>query len=738
MSCKSPYIFALVLGLLARPALSSPTGALAGHVIDVESGEPVSWTTVVIEALGLGRTSNAEGYFFFATLPPGEYVLQTQRIGYHDTRFKVQVTAGDTTRVNLKTGHELLEVETTVVEGARTRPVSALQEPEVVFSGSKLRQSLSRTIAETIDYEPGIAQRSMGPAPSRPVLRGLGGDRLLLLEDGERTGDLSATSSDHAVAIEPMTTQRIEVVRGPRTLIYGSNALGGVVNVVRGYVPSEHPERPGGSLAWQGESVNSGLSGGLAFTHPLGPLALRLDSSLRAAGDISTPRGTLTNTAIRTGNASAGLSLVRPWGYIGGAGSLYDTEYGIPPAPQGGHPNGVSIDLERQHLEVRGQILSGPAWVRQLNLHHAFSRYRHGEFEAGGALGLEFGVLTHNSSALAQYNQLGPFVNGALGLWYEYRNYAAAGLNFTPAAEEYAGALFTYQEWERGPWTASAALRFDARRIEPREERVSRAVGRIQPRTFSGLSGGFSGHFLAAKNLALGATLMRTFRAPGIEELFSEGPHLAVYAYEVGNGDLGSERGLGLELFVDYHQARGHLHLAFFRNDIHAYIFPRNTGVRSQRRADLFLYQTVGERALMDGAEAAFDWHVTRRWKAAGILSYVRGKLTDRGDEPIPRLPPLQGRISLACEPTKALGAAVALRLAAEQNRPGRFEGPTEGYAVLDISGQYHVHWRGHLHTFALTLENATDAVYRKHLNRVKEILPEPGRNLRLLHKVFF
>ena len=105
---------------------------------------------------------------------------------------------------------------------------------------------------------------------------------------------------------------------------------------------------------------------------------------------------------------------------------------------------------------------------------------------------------------------------------------------------------------------------------------------------------------------------------------------------------------------------------------------------------------------------------------------------------PIPRLPPLQGRISLACEPTKALGAAVALRLAAEQNRPGRFEGPTEGYAVLDISGQYHVHWRGHLHTFALTLENATDAVYRKHLNRVKEILPEPGQNLRLLHKVVF
>ena len=184
-----------------------------------------------------------------------------------------------------------------------------------------------------------------------------------------------------------MTTERIEIVRGPRTLLYGSNALAGVVNVVRGYVPSERPDGLGGSVAYQGESVNRGLSGGLTLEQALGPLALRFDSSLRNADDIATPHG---SSPIRTSArpiASVGLSLVRPWGHVGASGSLYDSDYGIPPDPQGGHPDGVSIDLQRQHLEGRGETLIGPDWLKRLEWHHSFSRYQHGEFEASGRLG---------------------------------------------------------------------------------------------------------------------------------------------------------------------------------------------------------------------------------------------------------------------------------------------------------------------------------------------------------------
>ena len=158
------------------------------------------------------------------------------------------------------------------------------------------------------------------------------------------------------------------------------------------------------------------------------------------------------------------------------------------------------------------------------------------------------------------------------------------------------------------------------------------------------MSAGLSNHYRASSTLTLGTTLMRTFRAPGIEELFSEGPHLAAYSYEVGNGALDSERGLGLELFADYDREKGHVHLAVFRNAINGYIFPKNSW-RAQLcgAADLFLYRTVGERVLMYGAEANFDWRLVEPWKVAGTLSYVRGRLIDLDDEPLPRLPPLQG-----------------------------------------------------------------------------------------------
>ena len=155
--------FAPVLGLAVSSAWGDQTGSLAGHVIDAESGQSVGWTTVVIEGLERARMSDAEGYFFFANVPSGAHVLQSLHVGYREERFKVEVVAGDTTHVDLVIGHESLQVEGILIEGEHRSAVSPLQAPEIVFSGSKLRQNLSRTIAETIAYEPGIAQRYDGP-----------------------------------------------------------------------------------------------------------------------------------------------------------------------------------------------------------------------------------------------------------------------------------------------------------------------------------------------------------------------------------------------------------------------------------------------------------------------------------------------------------------------------------------------------------------------------------------------
>ena len=724
--------------LLFSVAEAATTGSLRGQALDADTGEPVGWVLLVVEGGGRALSADSEGRFAFQDLPAGDHVIKTLRLGYHAARFPFTIRTGATTRLDLKLSHMPLEAEGLVVEGHTIRTISELREPEIVFSGTKLRQHLSRTIAETIDHEPGIAQRSMGPAPARPVLRGLSGDRLLVIEDGERTGDLSGSSSDHAVAIEPMTTDGIEVVRGPAALLYGSNTLGGVVNVVRGYIPAEQLERPGGTFTWQGDTVSGGLAAGLALQRPLGPFVARLDGSLRDTGDIGTPQGSLINTNVATKNASIGLGLIRSWGRAGVAGSFYNSAYGIPPDPAGGHPAGVDIDLQRQHAQARAEFRGGPAWLQRLDLHHTFSRYQHAEREASGAIGMEFGVLSHNSRALAHTRNLGPFSSGTFGLFYEYRNFAVGGFNFTPATEEYAVAVLSYQEWIRGPLKTSAALRLDGRRVEPRHTRQSRTAGAISNRDFNGLSGGLSTRYQFNRDLALGVAAMRTFRAPGVEELFSEGPHLAAYAYEVGNAALDSERGLGLEISVDYDRPTGHIHLAFFRNAIDHYIFPRNTGQPSLRRGDLLLYRMDGINALMHGLETTFDWHAHPNVALGGTFGYVRGVLTGANDANIPRLPPLQGRLALTIEPSEALTFDLALRLGADQERTGDFEEPTPGYAVFDYSAQYYRNLWGYLHTFSLTFENLTNATYRNHLNRVKKIMPEPGRNLRILHKIFF
>ena len=721
----------------------SPGGVLFGITVDSNTGEPLGWTQLLIAELNRSITAHDDGTFHFFSLPAGVYTLKTFRVGYQDLAFKVTVTADDTTEITLALTGAPVAGKAVTVEGDRDDLLSALTRADVEVSGKKLRQNLGRTIAETIDSEPGISQRTLGPAPARPVLRGMGGDRLLVLEDGERTGDLSATASDHAVVIEPLAAERIEVIRGPEALLYGSGSLGGVINVARGYVPATLAHHVNGAVSLQGESVNRGYSGGAFLNAPLGPLSLRMDGSYRDARDIATPLGDLPNTAIRTLNGSAGISLVRSWGYVGTSGSLYESDYGIPPDSVAGHPGGVRIDLNRRHLESRAELLPRSGWVRRLTLRHSFTRYRHSEIEYSERLGREiagtgFDVLTHHLSAMMRFNQSGIFRNGALGVCGEFRDHSTpAGRNLTPRSNEYAGAVFGYQEanWQR--FAVNGALRFDVKQVRPRENLgdVTQA-GRVRERSFRGVSGAFSGIYQPWNGFYLGATALRSFRAPGIEELFSVGPHLAVYTYEVGNADLAPERGLGLEGFLEVRHQRGHVRVAAFRNDISNYIFPENTGKRSSRIYSLFEYRFSGKNALLSGIEGAFDWQLFQRWFAGGTFSYVRGELRD-SREPLPRIPPLEGKLNLRYQAGQfSLGGG--MNAAAAQNRIGRFESTTAGYVAFSLFGQYNFSAGGLFHTLSLNAGNLLDSEYRKHLNWVKHIMPEPGRNVRLLYKMFF
>ena len=714
------------------------TAVISGSVEDAETGEPVRHAQVLAEEGNRSSRTDRQGRFEIRFLEPGVYTLTAWRIGYEPLTSRVSVGGAgpDTSRVVLRMPVSPIQLGEVVVQGQGAS--EALRDSDMDMEGKRLRQYLGSTIAETLDNEPGISMRSMGPAPARPVLRGLGGERLLVMEDGGRTGDLSATSPDHAVAIDPLMTERIEVVRGPAALLYGSNALGGVVNVVRGYIPVGMPSETHAVGVLQGQSANNGVSGGFSVEAPAGGFAVRADGSMREAGDVSTPVGVLANTSLTTGNGSVGASRIGAWGYAGVSGSYYASRYGIPGGFVGAHPNGVDIELSRRYLKAKGLLLDVVPRFSHLEFEGSFSRYLQQEYEASGLLGIEFGLLSYYGRILARTH--GRRQNRLTSLWGGYRNNASSGFTFTPNSQEWMAAAYRYQDINLRNLSLQGALRYDIRAVRPRASgrfalgEETRA-GRIRDRTTGGFSGSFRFFRRFGDRFSVGLGGVRSVRMPGIEELFSTGPHLAAYTFEIGNADLDAEKGLGFETFAEYRSERFSGSLNAYRYHIRDYMYPRNTGEISVRTL-LAVYQQTGASVRMTGSEASFALRMSPSVTLSGSGAYVRGDLVD-DDEPMPLIPPLRGRFEAAYARGKIRlsGSAEAAR---RQDRLGAFEEPTDGYVVFGAYAQYYLSRGRLLYTFDIGAENATNAEYRDHLSRVKSIMPQQGRNLKMLVKVLW
>ncbi|NNE69098.1 MAG: TonB-dependent receptor [Rhodothermales bacterium] len=708
------------------------SSVIVGRVESAATGEPVEFAQILVQEAHRSTSSDERGSFLLRHMPSGAFTLQAYRIGFFPLEIPIVLVPDDTLRLTLRMRDSLIESAEVIVEGDRdgTQTVEPLSELE----GSRLRQHLGTTIAETLSQEPGLSMRSMGPAPARPVLRGLGGERLLVLEDGGRTGDLSATSSDHALVIDPITADRIEIVRGPAALIYGSNTLGGAVNVVRDYVPTTLPDRLHLTISGQGQSVSRGLAGGAVVKAPIGNNAVfRADGTYRTADDVNTPDGRLGNTALDTGTGSVGASIVRPWGYAGVSGSLYDSGYGIPGGFVGAHPDGVSIEMNRRHLRTRAEWVNPLRGIRHLDIRGSYSRYFHQEFESNGLVGIEYGLLTYDATAIAHTRGSGRLEEGAAGFWVEYRDYASGGFSSTPPTTEWSMAGFGYQEVDLGPTLLAVGARYDVRRVAPSREFES-DIGMVRARDFGGVSASASLQWPVTTGMTLGATAMRSIRLPGIEELYSDGPHLAAYSFEVGNPDLGVEVGTGLELSSRWEGQRLSGSAAAYVNWFSGYIFPQNTG-EINTRIYLPIFQYAGADARMEGAEASLTARLSDAWSLSGNASYVRGTLTEL-DQPIPWTPPFQHSVSVRYE-QRALTVGASLRGSSGQERLSEFEEPTDGYLVPDLFGEYILTTSGTLQTITLAIDNVTNTVYRDHLSRVKSIMPEPGRNVRLVYRVY-
>ena len=714
-------------------AIALPQSAsVSGQVVDDLTSLPISdvqVTLVVEEATILSRT-DANGNFRFDGIAPGTYTLRFVRDTYQMLESVIDVARNlPSLTVSLKS--RTVQLEEILVTPDDDALANLEKTTDLALSEARLDEKMGITIADALSDEVGIAQRSMGRAVARPVIRGMGGDRLLILEDGERTGDKSASAADHAVAIDPSTAKNIKVIRGPASLIYGSNTLGGVVNVKRETIPKAVPNHPTVDLKFQSESVNSGIAAITGLTVPVDDFAWRLAWNRRYANDTHTPVGVLENTSLSNTSFSSGASVVKNWGHVGVSGGRYRSDYGIPGSPEG-HISGVNIALDRQRYEGNVEYAFNDSYLEKLKLHSTHTRYQHQEFESNKTLGVEFVALTSNVSAMAHLEG-----DAIAGMWGEYRDHSTGGFYWTPHTREISIAGFYFNQRQFNDFTLQGAIRYDIKRVEPFKTGTVTRAGMVRRRNFGGVSGAVSGIYHWSDGLKTGATMMKAFRAPGIEELFSDGPHLAAYSYEIGNSELDTENGWGTEAFLRYSVGRVKLNLALFRNQIFGYLIPTNTGEKewgSGAVGWLWIYQYRGQDAILDGAELSVDAEIIPWLHAQVRMSYVRGTLATN-ELPVERIPPLNGKVAIR-HVTKSSNFHVSARFSDSQHRLGEFELPTDGYIAYDVGCQYMFSIWGLQHQTVFAIENILDTEYRQHLSRIKVVMPEPGRNVKFLYRI--
>jgi iron complex outermembrane receptor protein len=752
---------ALLLFLTLLPsgrALAQVTGTIHGRVVSTTMG-PASAVTVRLVDRDQTTLTDDEGFFTFPGLPAGSYVveIQDERLGRGSAR--VNVRAGETAEAEIVLS-PLFQMDALVVTAGplATRQDELFQAARVV-GGRDLRNRIRPSLGETLASEPGVSSTYFGPGASRPVIRGLGGDRVRILENGVGTGDASNTSPDHAVSVDPSTAERIEVVRGPATLLYGSSAIGGVVNVLDGRIPRERPAgRVSGEILGSGGSVANERTTTGRLAIDLGPVVVSGSGSWRETGDYDIPgfaelghdeeeheegghaeeevEGVLPNSFTENTSYSFGASWLGDRGYIGAAVTGYDQLYGVP----GGHAHeeadagaaeeeeSVTVDLRQRRFDASGELrLTGGAF-EALRFRFGGNDYRHFELE-----GTEIGTIFQNDQwegrVEARHRAVAGF-QGAVGIQAMGRDFSTIGAEaFTPPNQTDLYAAFLYEEADLGPTRIQLGARYEWQESSEATDGFAK--------DFQGVSLSTGVRWDPGELVSLSLAAGRSVKLPTAEELFSNGPHLATRSFELGNRDLGEEVAYSLDATLHFHLADVRAELSGFVNEFSDYIYPAFTGGEQDGLQEVRYTQADARFVGIEARSEVELFHQGEQHLGLEVTAdYVQATLKD-ADEPLPRIPPFSLGAGLRYE-GMPWQATLSVRQVAQQDRVAQFEEPTPGYTMLDATVGYRLFSGDTVHELVLQGRNLTNTDARTHVSLLKEEVPLPGRDLRIMYRVAF
>jgi len=672
-----------------------------------------------------------------------------------------------------------------VVTAPFARDLGTLTSGVSIVSGSELTRSLRPTIGETLARQPGVSSTSFGPNASRPVLRGFQGERVRILTDGIGSFDVSNTSVDHAVAINPLTAERIEVLRGPSALLFGSSAIGGVVNVIDGRIPLRIPDEPihvdaigtygsaadersfGGKVeAPIGDKVVVHFDGTWSKTDDLRtggyilPRGLREEAAASDEAEIQENarlRGKLPNSSGRTWEVAGGAALITETGNLGFSVSRLESRYGVPSRletseeahdhdheheegedhghEEEGHSHeNVRLDMRQTRVDLRGEVETGGGILEKLRLRAGYADYRHDELEETGEIGTSFFNDSYEARLEAVQAQRGGW-RGGFGAQMFIRNFNVIGEEkFLPKNETVQTGLFTLQEFDLGPVKAEAGGRWEHTKLTANAD-ADLGNGMIE-RSFDAFSGSIGASYEFMPDWRIGLNGSRSERAPSAEELFANGPHAGTQSFEIGNPDFAKEKSWGLEATLRGRGAGWRVDASAYHSWFKNYIFETQTG---EEIDELPVYQFAQADARYYGFEIEGSANLARFGSvdivADALADYVRAKVVGTG--PVPRIPPLRLLGGIEAQAERVQGR-VEVEWTDDQDRVAAFETPTEGYTMVNASVSFQPIPGNKGTTLMLSANNIFDVVARRHASFLKDYAPLAGRDIRVSARVSF
>ena len=643
-----------------------------------------------------------------------------------------------------------------VSAGPNLRSIRDYAAPVNVVTAQELTRQSGSSLGAVLDWQPGVSSSSFGAGASRPILRGFDGPRVRILDAGLEAMDVSDTSPDHAVTLEPLLTERVEVLRGPSTLLYGSSAIGGAVNVIGKEMPRQRVDPKGyeGALEARRDTVSGGDT--LAGYATVGDddWALTITAVDRDADDYEIPGDaqeddaegdTLENSFVETEQYSVGAS----WFFsednrIGFSFSNYQTRYGVPghghddpaaapaPAPApAADEEAVVIDLERKRYDMELELVDVNDWIEALRLRLGYTDYAHSELE-GGEVGTVFEREGWELRAEAAHSPWWVIDEGVIGLQVSDVDFSAEGAEaFTPQSTTKTQALFVSEHIHGDVLHYEFGGRME--RTDIAEDKNQRSYDELA----ISLAAGATWHIDEANSLAL--VLQRSQRNPTSTELYAEGPHLATSQYEFGDADLKQETAYGVDLTYRTTHENWQAEVSLFYTYFDDYIFSEER--EDEKIDELHVYDFNAIDAQFYGIEAQLDYTLIENEGNRVLLSlmgdWVHATNEDTGDD-LARMPPMRigSRLSWA---TGNWDSGVELRYAFEQDNTGPEETSTDDYLKLNLDVNYRLDLgNGITAVLFARAENLLDEEIRHHTSFVKEEAALPGRNFTIGARVEF